>query len=744
MVDTAVISSEGVRTPHRFELTVTETGTTPSNNTSTVSWTFRLSCESGEWDWNYSNQVPVSYTITIDGTKFTGNIMKYDGYSTVVVDSGTVTVGHNADGTKTINFSYSVTALPYSYLPGGHNASGSLALTMLAKPSQPSCVTWPEHTQNVGKFGDTISIHMNRSSPSFTHTVRYAYGTRSGTIATNVTTGTTWKIPLAFMDLIPNDLSGSGTIYVDTYNGSTLIGTRWCGFTATVPASVKPTCSIQVLDATSAQETYGSLIKGLSRLYVKTTGRGAYSSTIKNYSVTANGVRYADDEITSGFLAEAGTTTVTATVTDSRGRASAQASASFPVTDYNKPAVTALSVRRCNEDGTTNNRGNYIKATFSAAVTSLGSKNSAVYSLRYKKVSEGESSWKTILLSTYSGKDYAKVFTITNENIIFPATSDSAYNVMVIASDLHYSASRSTTASTAFTLMHYNAKGDGVSFGEVDDEAGTLTNGLVLKQKGNRYVYQASAFNGDKGYTALAVINITQLNANSPITFVLNKRGTACPMTCHIRFASSSSTTDPALGSFVYEGDNYGAFMCKTATSTWTLYVDNTGGWSNPCVLDWYTSKNNGARVAVSFPDEQVSNLPTPYYRATPIVLQSIIDCFMPVGFVLTLYRNDADPNTMYPGTTWERITNRFLWAMDENGEVGVTGGEKTVKLTEAQMPIHNHGGTYTNAGDATKTHAWLASGGSAMAYDTVDAGGGQAHNNMPPYVQVSVWRRTA
>lgn len=676
--------------------------------------------------------------------------MSYDGHSTVVVGSGTVTVAHNSDGTKTLNYSYSITSLSYSYLPGGQNASGSMTLTALAKPSQPSCVTWPEHTQNVGNFGDTISIHMNRQSSSFTHTVRYAYGDRTGTIATNVTTGTTWKIPLTFMDLIPNDLSGSGTIYADTYNSDgDLVGTRWCGFTAKVPTSVKPTCSLQVLDATDTKDTYGSLVKGLSKLYVKTTGKGAYSSTIESYTVNANGARYTGDEITTGFLTDSGTTKVTATVTDSRGRTSAQASASFSVTDYNKPDVTALSVRRCDEDGTINNRGNYIKATFSAAVTALDSKNSASYSLRYKKTSEGTSGWKTILLSTYKNKDYTKVFTVTNENIIFAATSDSAYNVEVVASDLHYSGSRSTTASTAFTLAHYNAKGDGLSFGEVDDEPETMTNALALKQKGNRYAFQAGAFNGDKGYTALAVIEITELNANSPITFVLNKRGTACPMNCYIRFASSSTSVDPDLASFVYEGDNYGAFMVKTAASTWTLYVDNTSGWSNPCVTDWYTSKSNASRLNVSFPDEQVSALPQPYYRATPIVLKSVIDCVMPVGFVLTLYHNTADPNVMYPGTTWERITNRFLWAMDENGEVGITGGEKTVTLTAAQMPQHNHGGTYTNAGTATKTHAWLASGGSAMAYDTVNAGGNAngttaAHNNMPPYVQVSVWRRTA
>ena len=736
-LQTKTISANGSRGHHKFTLSVTENNTSVNNNTSYLSWKLVLAPIETSWNWNHQNTPAVSYSVTINGTTYSGTVMSYDGYSTVTVDSGTMTVAHNDDGSKSINYSFSVTSTNYNYLPGSASASGSMALTYIARASQPSCITWPEHTQNVGEFGDEISIHMNRKSSSFTHTVRYQFGSLSGTIATGVTTGTTWVIPLSFMSLIPTSTSGSGTIYVDTYNGASKVGTKWCGFTAKVPASVKPTCSIQVLDATNIKDTYGNLVKGLSRLYVKTTGTQAYSSPIASYNVSANGVRYTAAEITTGYLGSSGTITVKATVTDSRGRVSAQASASFPVLDYAKPVVSALAVRRCNADGTLNNRGEYVKATFSAAIAALNNKNGAAYKLRYKKTSEADSAWKTVSLTSYTNK-----YTVTGAEYVFAADSGSAYNVELIATDNFYTDTYSTTASTAFTLVHYNTKGDGLSFGEVDDESGTITNALALKQKGNRYAYQAGAFNGDKGYTALAVISIKELNANAPITFVLNKRGMDCPMTCHIRFVSSSSTTDPALDSFVYEGDNYGAFLVKTSTSTWMLYVDNTGGWSNPCVLDWYTSKNNGTRIAVTFPDEQIASLPDPFYRATPMVTQSILDCFMPVGYILLLYSH-ADPNTMYPGTTWVRIQNAFLWAIDGDGGIGVTGGEKTVKLTTAQMPKHNHGGTYTNAGSATKTHAWLASGGSAMAYDTVDAGGGEAHNNMPPYVQVSVWRRT-
>ena len=102
-----------------------------------------------------------------------------------------------------------------------------------------------------------------------------------------------------------------------------------------------------------------------------------------------------------------------------------------------------------------------------------------------------------------------------------------------------------------------------------------------------------------------------------------------------------------------------------------------------------------------------------------------------------------VSPATLFGGT-WVRIKNAFLWGCDEDGEIGITGGEKTNTLTANEMPAHSHGSVYSGNVTGSKTHSWLASGGTNMAYGTVSAGGGQAHNNMPPYVQVSIWRRTA
>ena len=119
------------------------------------------------------------------------------------------------------------------------------------------------------------------------------------------------------------------------------------------------------------------------------------------------------------------------------------------------------------------------------------------------------------------------------------------------------------------------------------------------------------------------------------------------------------------------------------------------------------------------------------------------MDTFFPVGFVLILYSH-ADPNTMYPGTTWVRIENAFLWGVDEDGAIGLTGGEKTHKLTVNELPSHTHGSVYSQHANGTKDKAWYNTAGTSVAYGTVATGGGAEHNNMPPYVQVSIWRRTA
>lgn len=708
-----------------------------ADNTSTVSWKLQLIAGSSG---RISSTADKDYTIKVNGTTYSGtNKIGIENNATKTLKSGSTVIAHNADGSKTFSYSFKqeigITLTNSGEKIGTKSGSGSGTLPTIARASQPSCVTWPEHTQNVGEFGDTISIHMNRASDVFTHTVRYAFGDRTGTIATGVGTGMTWQIPESFMELLPSSTSGSGTIYVDTYHGDTFIGTKSCGFTATVPASVKPICTFTLDDITTADQLYGSPVKGLSKIKIDVVpGITLYPSPIVAYTISANGEFFTEAEATTGVLKTAGTSRVTATITDARGRTGTK-SYDMTVLDYVEPAVTKLTVQRCNEDGSANDQGEYVKATFSATITSLNSKNSSAYTLRYKKSSATE--WTSVDLGIQ-----AKTYTVTDKSAIFPADGNSSYNVEVTAADRHNSSSRATSVSTAFTLMNWGADGTSMGIGKVAEDANTLGIALHTEIQGNRYAASSPGIAGTEGFVLMAQVKITAENADTPITFVFSRRQEIAPMTVHLRLRNSTMDGS-TLETIRYEGANYGVYAYSPDPLTWNIYVLKGSNYDTITLQDWYTSKSMNSRVKVTFPGTLVDEVPLPYYRATPAVLDSILDAFMPVGFVLTLYSH-ADPNTMYPGTTWVRIQNAFLWAVDGDGDIGTTGGSKTHTLTVDELPSHSHGSVYSQHAEGTKNRAWYSTSGTSMAYGAVETGGGAAHNNMPPYVQVSIWRRTA
>ena len=133
---------------------------------------------------------------------------------------------------------------------------------------------------------------------------------------------------------------------------------------------------------------------------------------------------------------------------------------------------------------------------------------------------------------------------------------------------------------------------------------------------------------------------------------------------------------------------------------------------------------------------------------------KTLVDLIYPVGSVYISFNNNADPSVLFGGT-WERIRNRFLWAADEYGVMGATGGEESHILTEAEIAPHKHAMAYGPDSSASSTgfpcgiaagSATNSAGGRGYASNlgTFSAGGGQPHNNMPPYLAVYTWKRTA
>ena len=156
-----------------------------------------------------------------------------------ITAEGTINATHKDDGTLS-GYAYATWSRDggnANYAPSsGGVATDWTGLTTIARASQPSINTYPNNSPDFD-IGDTITIHMNRKSSSFTHTVTFNYGNTSVQVATGVTNSCTFDTSTIANDLyalIPNDNVYSNTISVKTYNGSTLIGTKTCAYNAHV------------------------------------------------------------------------------------------------------------------------------------------------------------------------------------------------------------------------------------------------------------------------------------------------------------------------------------------------------------------------------------------------------------------------------------------------------------------------------------------------------------------------------
>lgn len=126
------------------------------------------------------------------------------------------------------------------------------------------------------------------------------------------------------------------------------------------------------------------------------------------------------------------------------------------------------------------------------------------------------------------------------------------------------------------------------------------------------------------------------------------------------------------------------------------------------------------------------------------------VDLIYPIGSIY-MTTSTVSPAVLFGGT-WERIKGRCIVGVDENdtdfGTVSKNGGEKTHKLTVAEMPKHNHSVSYLkqSAGNdfqfAAGVGNWQTTGKENNNINYT--GGDQAHNNLQPYYTAFIWRRTA
>lgn len=447
-------------------------------NTSTVNWRMTVSRTGAYYTHNKQGDSTLSLNLDGQNVHYSYPTWETSGEEYTLA-SGSSTISHNADGSKTLPIS--CTFDPNNGLHGTITISASLSLTTIPRSSSVSV--------SAGVIGSSVTININRQSSSFKHTVRYAWAGKSGTIATNVDTSTSWTIPLDFASGIPNSASGTGTIYVDTYSGSTKTGTQSTTFTASVPDNVKPTFSgITLSDLNGAAQNLipsgNTFIQVISNIKVAFNGAvGSYGSSItgyyaeivgKNQSTSSNGGSL-------GIMNYHGAIKIRARVSDSRGRWSDTREVSVTVLEYFAPALS-FSIART---GSTSSTLTVTRNTKVAPLTVSGSQKNTM-SLTFKVARFGTTSFQAD--TGPATGSWASISNLVNSqaNLSGNYLANQSWIVIGILEDKFTRTEFMVNVATESVVFSYDRSGVGVNKirerGALDVKGDIFANGQPIQQ----------------------------------------------------------------------------------------------------------------------------------------------------------------------------------------------------------------------------------------------------------------------
>jgi len=476
---------QDIRTGYRLQIAWTVDSQSVANNTSTV--TAKVQLVSTGSSYTINSSASKSGSLTINGTKYSFTFTaSLSGNQTKEIFKKTVTISHNADGTKTCAFSATAginVTLSGTYY-GNVTASGSGTFNTIARASSISSVTSSVSVNGTNE----CTVEISRKSSSFTHTVVFSFGSYSKT-TTGVGTSTSYAIPTSWLNAIPNATSGTAKVTVTTYSGSTKIGSAVSkNFTLTVPATVVPTISgVTIAETVSGiNAQFGGFVQSKSKAKVTITAAGALSSTIKAYKTVLDGKTYTGSAPTTSTLATAGNRTVTITVTDSRGR-TATTTRTIAVIAYAAPKINTFTAIRANGLGSADDNGTMALARVKFAVSAVNNKNTKNYIVEYRQ--KGTDEWT----EAAKGSVYAY-----DSNMLLNVNLDpnASYDLRLTVEDFFSTTTAMSEIATAFTLMDFNASGKGLSFGKVSEVENGMEIDLPLSI--NQYVYMGGVKKSDE------------------------------------------------------------------------------------------------------------------------------------------------------------------------------------------------------------------------------------------------------
>ncbi|MCI6511949.1 MAG: DUF859 domain-containing protein [Coprococcus catus] len=449
---------------YHLYMTITVNSQDKTNNKSNVTVKMYAKSDSTTYGaYNLSSSAN-SVKLTVDGSQKVNKTMAMDfrNMATVNLAEWTGDISHDSEGKKKLTCSGSFTIDGSSWLSGG-DISLSIDLDDIPRATKPTL------SVSSVELGKTLTIGIAPAVSGWKHNLYYRFGSGSWTkFASDKTGDYTWTVPKDLANSITDATSATLTIGLNTYNGSTQIGTiQTVNVKVTIPSSVKPSISsVTVSEAVSEIKSgYGVYIQGKSKLHIVTDAAGAYSSTISSIKHKIGGTEYtAKADYTSGFIMVSGDVSIVTTVTDSRGR-TASKTTTITVYAYDAPKITKLTAIRCGEGGAVNNNGTYVKVSMAFSVSPVDNKNAKSYRLEYKTTADTDYTELT------SGSVYSYDDVYITGGTFLAANS---YDIRLTVTDSFTSSTASARVNTASRLLSYIIKKMAIAIGKVAEMANTF------------------------------------------------------------------------------------------------------------------------------------------------------------------------------------------------------------------------------------------------------------------------------
>ena len=393
-------------------------------------------------------------TITYPSTLCTLYAVWADSSYHVSYNKGSSGTGTNTDDIKRYNTTLYLRGALFTrdgYVQSGWATSdgGSQVYALGAAYNENASITlypaWTADASTIsasdGTLGTQLSIFINKLSQSYSHTIKFRYGTTSGIIDEHTAnTIVRWTPPTYLANRFPSATSGICILTCETYkNSSTLIGTYSITINLAIPSYIK--CSVTAVafaeTVSGLNDKFGAYIQGKSKISItgtiSTTNAGG--ATVSSYDISTNGQIFTDNGAITGVLNTSGANSCSFKITDTRGRTSTL-TRSYSVLPYSAPTISA-KINRDSSDFTV------INVSYSYAISSCNAKNDKALVIKYRELG-GNYTTQSVTISAYSG---------TGTYQITGLDKDTAYEVVVTVTDYFTSVQTSTQVDPVGNLI---------------------------------------------------------------------------------------------------------------------------------------------------------------------------------------------------------------------------------------------------------------------------------------------------